>query len=139
MSIEIFNGTYAAQLWAESHTDSLIESAIMHGATDWERNKTAWGVVIELEFESDQAWKRFRTSQQMRDILDRTPDPANGVLIYKGRSLDGGSTAKRPRKPRSGAGGALLSLPYVTVPFIEPLPPLFSDTAVDPRRLTKTR
>jgi hypothetical protein len=139
MSIEIFNGAYAAQLWADNHVDSFIEAAIVHGAIDWDRKKTAWGVAIEVEFESEAAWKQFRTAEAVRTLLDNAPDPRNGVLIYRGRSLDGGSTARRPKKPKSGAGGAALGLPYVTAPFVEPLAALFSDSTVDRRVLTHTR
>jgi hypothetical protein len=139
MSIEIFNGAYAAQLWAETHVDTFIEAAIVHGAIDWDRKKTAWGIAIEIEFESEKMWKEFRHADAVRSLLKNTPDPVNGVLIYRGRSLDGGSSARRRKKPKSGSGGAAVSLPYVTVPFMEPLAALFSDMAVDRRLLTHSR
>jgi hypothetical protein len=139
MSIEIFNGSYAAQLWADKHVDSFIETAIIHGAIDWDRKKTAWGVAIEIEFDSELQWKEFRNAAAIRVLLDNAPDPVNGVLIYRGRSLDGGSTARRPKKPRSDAGGAAIDLPYVTAPFLEPLAALFSDSPADRRLLTRSR
>jgi hypothetical protein len=139
MSIEIFNGAYAAQLWADNHVDTFIEAAIVHGAVDWDRKKTAWGVAIEIEFDSEKAWKEFRNAAAIRTLLNNVPDPVNGVLIYRGRSLDGGSTARRSKKPKSGAGGAALNLPYVTAPFMEPLAAMFSDATVDRRVLTHSR
>lgn len=139
MSIEIFDGSYAAQLWAEKHVDTFIESALSHGAVDWDHKKTAWGVAFEVEFATEQGCKDFLAAEVIQSLLNHTPDPKNGVLIYRGRSLDGGSTARRPKKPKSGAGGAAIGLPYVTAPFVEPLAPLFSDSRVDPRRLTRIR
>jgi hypothetical protein len=139
MSIEIFDSTYAAQLWAEKHVDTFIESAVSHGAIDWDHKKTAWGVAFEVEFSSERQWIAFRNAGIIRELLDKTPDPRNGVLIYRGRSLDGGSTARRPKKPKSGAGGAAIALPWVTAPFLEPLAPLFNDSNVDRRLLVNNR
>lgn len=139
-SIEIFNGTDAAQIWADTHIDALVESAISQGAIDWNRNKTAWGVVLEVQFETDKSWKDFIESSSFKEIINRVPDPVNGVLIYRGRSIDGGRSARRPRPPRSGAGGAAVDpFEFETIPFDVALAALFSDSTVDRRPLIHSR
>lgn len=137
LSIEIFNGPYAAQLWADSHGDSLIEAAVSNNATDWEVKPTAWGVVFELAFPSDAACDKFRSTEAVIVALKTVPDPITGVLIYRGKSTDSGNGSKRNKpKPFIGSGSAALPLPIDTMPFLEPLPAFFSGSGADRRRLT---
>lgn len=110
-SIEVFDGAFGASLWQDAHGDSLVESAILSGAIDWEWHRTSWGVVFEVAFEDEPSWESFRDSTGVQAALDAVPDPVAGVLVYKGR---GGSSGKRdPHKPRplAGAGSAALPLP----------------------------
>ncbi len=110
-SIEVFDGSFAAGVWADAHGDNIVETALQGGALDWEWHRTPWGVVFEVEFEDDQAWERFRATLAMQAALDAVPDPVAGLLVYKGR---GGSSGKRdPRKPRPllGSGSATLPIP----------------------------
>lgn len=110
MSIEVLDGRYAARLWAEAHGDSLIEAALLHGASDWQLHHLRWGVVLELRFSTQDEWDRFRADAAVNAALDAVPNP-DGLLIYRGW---GGSSAPRePRRPRplAGAGAAALPLP----------------------------
>lgn len=110
-SIEVFDGPFAASLWADAHGDSLVETALQSGAADWEWHRTTWGVVFEAAFADEQAWERFRLTTAVQAALDAVPDPVTGVLVYRGR---GGSAGKRqPRKPRPliGSGSAALPMP----------------------------
>ena len=111
MSIEVFDGTSGAGLWADAHGDDLVETALLEGAVDWEWHRTSWGVVFEIAFEDDQAWERFRANPAVQAALDAVPDPVSGLLIYKGRG--GSSGSRQPRKPRPliGSGAAALPLP----------------------------
>lgn len=139
LSIEIFNGPYAAQLWADAHGDSLIEAAVLTNATDWEVKRTAWGVVFEVAFSTDAEVERFRGLEAVRLALKTVPDPITGVLIYRGRSTDTGNGSKKKPKPSKGSGSAALPLPLDAMPFLEPLPAFFSDSVVDRRPLTGVR
>lgn len=135
-SIEVFNGPFAARQWADTYVDSLVEAAVTAGALDWDMKRTAWGVVFEVEFKNDAEWEKYKNSEAVITALRNTPTPVTGVLIYKGRSLDGGSTSNRKPKPRIGSGSNALTMPIKLAPFLEPLPAYFTDSGVDRRRLT---
>lgn len=137
MSIEVFNGPYAASLWADAHGDTLVECAVTAGAVDWELKRTAWGVVFEVSFHNEAAWKQFAATDLVVSALRKVPEPYTGVLIYKGRSLDGGRTQPRKPKPKAGSGAMALSVPF-ELPFVEALPAFFSDAIVDRRLLPAT-
>lgn len=110
-SIEVFDGSFGASLWADAHGDSLVETALQTGAVDWEWHQTTWGIVFEIAFDDEESWERFRASTGVQAALDAVPDPVSGVLVYRGR---GGSSGKRdPRKPRPlvGSGSAALPMP----------------------------
>ena len=127
-SIEVFDGPFAASLWAEAHGDSLVETALLWGATDWEWHGTTWGVVFEVAFADELSWERFRAMPSVQAALDAVPDPVAGVLVYRGR---GGSAGKRhPRKPKPlvGSGSAALPMP-------EDDPTVIAAPPVEQRRL----
>lgn len=112
MSIEVFNGDVStAQTWADAWGDALTEHGLGDGLVDWEWHTSRWGVVLELAFEDEQAWDRFRGSPVVTGALDAVPDPVHGLIIYRGRG--GTGSARQPRKPRplAGAGAATLPLP----------------------------
>lgn len=110
MSIEVLDGSFAASLWAEAWGDSLVETAVVHGAVDWGWSRHAWGVVFEVSFSSDEEWERFRASDVMRSALESAPDPT-AVVVYRGRGgSDGVHEPRRPR-PLQGSGAAALPLP----------------------------
>src|SRR5687767_5814573 len=101
MSIEIFNGPYAARLWADAHGDPLLGAAMSTGAVDWDLKRTAWGVVIEVEFRTEADWEQFKLTDAFLNALNTAPDPQGGVLIYRGRSLDSGNPTSRKPKPKN--------------------------------------
>jgi hypothetical protein len=110
MSIEVLDGSFVASLWAEAWGDSLVETALVHGAVDWRWQRQGFGVVFEVSFTSEAAWERFRASDTVRSALESAPDPT-AVIVYRGR---GGSTGtNEPRRPRPlrGSGAAALPLP----------------------------
>ena len=108
-SIEVFHGESSARLWRDTYSTSLIESAVTHGATNWEWHEHRWGVVFEVEFDGDAQWEGFRGLPVVRAALDAVPDPVNGLLVYRGRG--GGAGSVSPRRPRPSAGAGALSLP----------------------------
>lgn len=119
MSIEVLDGSFPATLWSEAHIDNLIEAALRHGATDWSSRALRWGVVVELRFENEEQWERFRADAAVQAALDAAPNP-DGLLIYRG--WGGSSSPREPRRPRpmAGAGAAALPLPLDDI-FVEPL------------------
>jgi hypothetical protein len=98
LSIEIFDGEFPASSWRRAHGDNLTEAAITNGALRWEWHEHRWGVVIEVEFTTEDDRDRFRELPAVVAALDAVPDPVNGLLVYPGRG--GGSGARVPRRPR---------------------------------------
>lgn len=112
MSIEVFNSPAAtAGGWADAWGDSLIETGLHDGLVDWEWHHSQWGVILELAFDDEAAWDRFREAPVVKSALDAVPDPVTGLIIYRGRG--GTGSTRQPRKPRplAGAGAAALPLP----------------------------
>lgn len=138
MCIEVFNGPFAASAWAESHIDRLIEAAVSHGATDWDLKPTAWGVAFEVEFAKKASWSAFRDSYAVAEALRHAPR-ANDILVYRGRSLDGGNFMPRKPKPKAGSGGATLAFPPTSFFVPDSLDALWSTDSYDARPLTGTR
>jgi len=136
MSIEVFNGSYTASLWADAHNDALVESAVTAGAIDWDLKRTAWGVVFEVAFRTEAEWELYKLSEAVRMALQTAPEPETGVLIYRGRSLDTGPISPRKPKPKVGSGANALALP-TEWRIIETLPPFLSEDVFG-RPLTST-
>ena len=110
-SIEVFDGPFAASLWADAHGDSLVETALQSGAVDWEWHRTTWGVVFEVAFADEESWERFRAMASVQAALDAVPDPVTGVLVYRGRGGSAGKSNPRKPKPLVGSGSAALPMP----------------------------
>ncbi len=111
MSIEVLDGAMSASLWAEAHGDALIEAAFTGGATDWGWHRHTWGVVLELCFEDEAAWERFRVRPAVDAALDAVPDPVSGIIVYRGRGGSAGRGLPRRPRPLIGSGAASLPLP----------------------------
>jgi hypothetical protein len=106
-SIEVFSGDrLTASGWRYAYQDELTESAITHGAHYYEWHDTQYGVLFEVLFPSDAEWEGFRALPAVRAALDAVPDPANGLLVYRGRG--GAAGGPKPRKPRPAPGSAAL-------------------------------
>ncbi len=139
LSIEVLNGSYAARAWADTYGDALTEAAVTTEAIDWEIKRTAWGVVFEVAFRTELECEKFKNHGAVIEAIKGAPDPKTGVLIYRGRSADGGATDPRKPKPKSGSGSAALPLPISAMPYLETLPAFFADSVIDRRTLTSTR
>jgi len=111
-SIEVIDGASSASLWSEAYGDALMESAFLSGATDWNWHRHSWGVVLELAFEDEESWDRFRELPAVQAALDAVPDPLSGLIVYRGRG--GSASTWEPRKPRPlvGSGSAALPIPW---------------------------
>lgn len=128
-SVEVFHGEFRASQWQQSYSQSLIESAISHGALDWSWTEHPYGVVFEVLFAEDEQWESFRNLPAVRAALDAVPDPVNGLLVYRGRG--GGAGATRPRRPQPTAGAGAMELP-------EPVREQALDlSSVEPGRVTQ--
>ena len=46
-------------------------------------------MAFEVLFEAEQQWQAFRDLPTVRAALDAVPDPASGLLIYRGRGRRG--------------------------------------------------
>ncbi len=110
-SIEVFHGELSADRWRDAYGSALTESAVTHGAADWEWHRNRWGVVLEISFRDEAAWTAFRDLPQVRAALDAVPDRVNGLLIYRGRGGGAGVPSRRPRRPSAGAGALELPEP----------------------------
>jgi hypothetical protein len=115
-SIEVFDGaTLSAARWQDAWGNTLVESAISHGAYEWAWHRHSWGVLFEVGFRSDDQWPTFRDLPAVRAALDAVPDPVNGLLTYPGRGGSSGRVQPRPRRPITGAGAAELPIePEIT-------------------------
>ena len=111
-SIEVLDGASSAALWSEAYGDALVETALLSGANDWNWHRHSWGVVLELAFDDESAWDRFRDLAAVRAALDAVPDPLTGLVVYRGRGGSAGNWAPRPRRPLIGSGSAALPLPW---------------------------
>ena len=109
-SIEVFHSdSERASRWKDAYGQALTEAAITHQAVDWTWIEHRYGVVFEVCFADDEQWQRFRDLASVRAALDGTPDPVNGLIIYRGRG--GGAGARKPRRPTPAAGAGALELP----------------------------
>jgi hypothetical protein len=111
-SIEVFDGSSSASLWADAWGDSLVEAAFGSGATDWSWHRNTWGVVLELSFSDEEAFERFQGVPTVVAALDAVPDPVSGLLVYRGRGGSAGRVTPRRPRPLSGSGAAALPLPF---------------------------
>jgi hypothetical protein len=111
-SLEVLDGASSAALWAEAWGDALVEAALLTGASEWNWHRHSWGVVLELEFEDEDAWERFRDRAAVRAALDSVPDPLTGLVVYRGRGGSAGTWAARTKRPLIGSGSAALPLPW---------------------------
>src|SRR3954470_20224355 len=105
-SIEVFDGSSSASLWADAWGDALVEAAFGFGATDWAWHRNTWGVVLELELEDEDVFDRYREHVSVKAALDAVPDPVSGLIVYRGRGGSAGRvTPPRPPPPPRARGG----------------------------------
>jgi hypothetical protein len=111
-SVEVLDGASSASIWSEAYGDAIVESAILSGAAEWNWHRHTWGVVLELAFDDEQCWDRFRELPAVRAALDAVPDPLSGLMVYRGRGGSAGTSAPRVHRPLIGSGSAALPLPW---------------------------
>lgn len=124
LTIEVFDGRHSASRWRLSHGDALTEAALTNGAEQWCWHEHRWGVVLEVEFTSEERRDAFRELPAVTAALDAAPDK---LLVYPGRG--GGSGTRVPRRPRprptAGAGAVPVPSERVRMGLAEALPPMF--------------
>ncbi|WP_103355570.1 hypothetical protein [Amycolatopsis sp. CA-128772] len=129
LTIEVFDGEHSASQWRLAYGDALTEAALTNGAEQWVWHEHRWGVVLEIEFATEERRDAFRGLPVVTAALDAVPDPARGLLVYPGRG--GGSGSRMPRKPRplpmAGAGAVPVPVEPVRMGLAEALPPMFSE------------
>ncbi|MFF1612977.1 hypothetical protein ACFVYA_34860 [Amycolatopsis sp. NPDC058278] len=129
LTIEVFDGEHSASLWRLAQGDALTEAALTNGAEQWVWHEHRWGVVLEIEFLTEERRDAFRSLPAVTAALDAVPDPARGLLVYPGRG--GGAGSRMPRNPRplpmAGAGAVPVPVESVRMGLAEALPPMFSD------------
>ena len=129
LTIEVFDGEHTATKWRLAYGDALTEAALTNGAEQWVWHEHRWGVVLEIEFGSEERRDAFRGLPVVTAALDAVPDPARGLLVYPGRG--GGSGSRMPRRPRplpmAGAGAVPVPQEQVRMGLAEALPPMFSE------------
>ena len=111
-TIEVADGpTLSAARWREAHGERLVEAALTHRAQEWAWVIRSWGVLLEVAFDDETDWLRFRGTPAVRAALDAVPDPVNGLLVYPGRGGSSGAPVRPHPRPPLGAGAATLPLP----------------------------
>src|SRR4051812_22846194 len=121
LTVEVFDGEFAATRWRRAHEDALLEAALTHGASEWLWHETRWGVVLELLFDSDEKLDAYRVLPAVQAALDAVPVRPRGLVVSRGRG--GGAGAWAPRRPRPAPRTAAAAVP-------EPDPALFLSGAV---------
>ncbi len=112
-SIEVFDSELQAALrWKDSYRTQLVEAAITAGAANWNWIEHKSGVVFEVCFAAEDRWESFRNLAIVTAALDAVPDPAYGLLVYRGRG--GSAGARQPKRPKPTAGAGAMELPEPT-------------------------
>jgi hypothetical protein len=110
-SIEVRDGVLPAMRWKDGYGESLLEAAVTNGARKWEWTVMDAAVVLEVAFAETEDWERFRALPVVTAALDATPDPVNGLYVYKGRGGSASAPSRRKKPRPAGSGAAALPLP----------------------------
>ena len=105
-SIEVFDGATPASVWGEAYRDSLMETALTHGATDWSWHRHTWGVVFEVSFDDEPAWESFTNLPAGAGRPGRRPGSGHRPdrVSRSGRQLGGVVPPPAPAPDRLGLG-----------------------------------
>jgi hypothetical protein len=115
-TIEVRDGVLSAMRWKDGYGEALLEAALTHGAKRWEWTVMPGGVVLEVAFNEQDDWDRFRALPVVTAALDATPDPVNGLYVYPGRGGNAGAASPKRKPKPAGAGGAAIPLPVERLP-----------------------
>jgi hypothetical protein len=121
LTLEVFDADSAAWAWRDRHEDDLVTVAISTGASYWEWHQHPYGVALEACWPDESALEAFRNSPVVAAALERAPDRASGVLIYRGRGGGSGASVRRPKRPPLGAGALALPEPDGPAPEAPPV------------------
>jgi hypothetical protein len=122
-SIEVLDGRYSAAGWADAFGDSIVTGAVSGGALNWNWHHETWGTIFEVEFEDEDGFAAFRGLPAVQAALDAVPDPASGLIIYRGRGGSSGAGEPRRIRPLIGSGAAAIPLPLLDHDwFVSPEP-----------------
>lgn len=94
-SIEVMHGEVSAFRWQEQYDSALTEAALTNGIRDGAWHADRLGVVFEVLFDTEEQWQAFLGLPVVKAALDDVPDPANGLLIYRGRGDRAGTWQRR--------------------------------------------
>ena len=98
LTVEVQHAATSAYRWRDSWADSLLEAALTHGVQDWVWQTPDWGVILELEFSSEDVRDAFPGLPLVRAALDAAPDAVLGVFVIPGRGgSQGAGVSLRPR------------------------------------------
>lgn len=99
-SIEVMDAEHAeisAASWRDAYAQVLTESLVTNGAALWKWYEHSWGVVLEVAFVEEDAWRAWRALPGTQAALDAVPDPLSGLLVHRGHG--GASGSYVPRVP----------------------------------------
>jgi len=96
----------SAYRWRDSWADALLEAALTHGVRDWAWQTPDWGVILELEFSSEDNRDAFPGLPLVRAALDAAPDAVLGVFVIPGRGGSQGAAVRRRPRPSPFTEGA---------------------------------
>jgi len=106
LTIEVQHAMSSAYRWRDSWADALLEAALTHGVRDWAWQTPDWGVILELEFSSEDNRDAFPGLPLVRAALDAAPDAVLGVFVIPGRGGSQGAAVRRRPRPSPFAEGA---------------------------------
>jgi len=113
ISIEVLDASFSAQSWQDAYGDLVTATALEHGAGEWRWIYRSWGIVLEIAFESERQYDRWRTIPGVISAFDAVPDPVNGLVFHRGWGGTSGSGEPRRPRPIAGAGAAELEFDEV--------------------------
>jgi len=96
----------SAYRWRDSWADALLEAALTHGVRDWAWQTPDWGVILELDFSSEDNRDAFPGLPLVRAALDVAPDAVLGVFVIPGRGGSQGAAVRRRPRPSPFTEGA---------------------------------
>lgn len=126
LSIEVFDGEHTATRWRLSYGDALTAAALTNGAEQWVWHEHRWGVVLEIEFATEEQRDAFRHLPAVTAALDAVPDAMRGLLVYPGRGGGSGSRIRRRPKPKPSSGAGAVPVPQeeVRLGLADSMPPV---------------
>lgn len=82
LTIEVQHAVSSAYRWRGSWADALLEAALTHGVRDWAWQTPDWGVILELEFSSEDNRDAFPGLPLVRAALGSAPEAVLGVSSF---------------------------------------------------------